>query len=52
MCVPGHFAGINMNSVHFTTSPNMSSHLGGMPTVGYWGKMQLPYITYGYLYCK
>lgn len=39
----GHFSGINMNSVHFTTSPNMSSHSGGMPTVGYWGKMLLPY---------
>lgn len=36
-CCP-HFAGINMNSVHFTTSLSMSKHLGGMPTVGSWGK--------------
>lgn len=39
VCVCGHFAGINMNSVHFTTSPNTSSHSGGMRTVGYWGEM-------------
>ncbi len=38
----GHFAGINMNSARFTTSPSMSSHLDGMPTAGYWGKMWLP----------
>lgn len=36
-----YFAGTNMNSVHFTTSPNMSNHLDGMPTAGYWGKMGL-----------
>lgn len=42
--VLGHLAGINMNSVHFTMSPNMSSHSGGMPTVGYWGKMLLHYV--------
>lgn len=40
--VSGRFVDINMSFVRFTTSPNMSSHLDGMPTVEYWGKMQLP----------
>lgn len=39
------FAGINMNSVHFTTWHNTSSRSGGMPTVGYWGEMLLPSFT-------
>lgn len=30
--------GINMNSVHSTTSPSMSSHSGGTLTVAYWGE--------------
>lgn len=30
-----------MNSVHFTTSPSMSSHSDGMLTVGCWGKLLL-----------
>lgn len=32
------FPGTNMNFVHFTTSLSMNSHLGGMPTMGFWGK--------------
>lgn len=42
--------GINMNSVHFTTLLNMSSHSGGMLTVGYLGKMLSLFSVQFYLY--